>query len=323
MNRIYLYVLPLLAALGLLAATTLYQVGEWEQVILTQFGRRVGDPVTTAGLHFKTPFIQKVNRFDKRILEWDGSSSEMPTRDKLFLVVDTFARWRIVDAGRYFERLRDERSARSRLDDILGGETRNAVAAHDLIEIIRTTKDRTPMTSEGLSEALGETTRLDPIRIGRPAIEARILATAKPKMEEFGIELLDVRFKRINYNPQVEPQIFGRMISERKQIAERFRSEGAGEAARILGSMEKEMNTIQSEAYRKVQAITGKADAEASAIYAEAYDRSDASRDFYRFLKTMETYRVALGGDTTAILSTSSPLLRYLQSEMGDRPAQP
>ncbi len=295
---------------------SVYRVMQWEQVIVTEFGRRVGEPKTEPGIHFKKPFIQKVSRFDKRILEWDGRAAEMPTRDKLFVVIDTFARWRITDSGKFFERLRDERSADSRLDDILGGETRSAVARHDLIEIIRTTKDRQPVASveaEGAATTIG--IRFGPIRMGRPAIEHEIYNAAKAKLAEFGIDLLDVRFKRVNYNPMVEPQIFARMISERQQLAERFRSEGAGEAARTLGDMEREVNSLKSAAYKKVQIISGEAEAKSTAIYAEAYNSSPQAAEFYRFQKTLETYKTSLGGDTTAILSTDSPLLRYLQDD--------
>lgn len=296
----------------ILLSGSIYRVMEWEQVIVTEFGRRVGDPVVEPGIHFKKPFIQKITRFDKRVLEWDGREAEMPTRDKLFVVIDTFARWKITDAGKFFERLRDERSATSRLDDILGGEARSAVARHDLIEIIRTTRDRQPAAS---TDGGGPVAKFDPIRIGRPGIEHEIYNAAKPKLAEFGIDLLDVRFKRVNYNPSVETRIYERMISERQQIAERFRSEGAGEAARILGDMEREVNTIKSTAYKQVQTIAGEAEAKSTAIYATAYNSSPAAAEFYRFLKTLDTYKTSLGGDTTAILSTSSPLLRYLQDD--------
>ncbi|MGF1482910.1 MAG: protease modulator HflC [Opitutales bacterium] len=318
----------ILGLVGLIIAAivlgaSLYRVHETEQVILTEFGRRVGDPVTEAGLQLKVPFIQTANRLEKRALEWDGRSTEMPTRDKLFIIVDTFARWRIADASVFFERLRDERSARSRLDDILGGETRNAVASHNLIEIIRTTKDREPTESGEITEILGESAKLEQIEFGRPAIELQIYNAAKPKLAEFGIELLDVRFKRINYNQSVENNIFARMISERKQIAERFRSEGEGEAARILGNMEREVRSIESEAYKQVQIIEGEADAKATKIYADAYNRSPEAAEFYGFLKSLETYRSALGGQTTAVLSTNSPLLRYLETfEIGGADAE-
>jgi len=319
MKPIYGFFLIIIAAVGILLSSSLYTVGEWEQVIITQFGERVGDPLTDAGLKMKVPFVQEVNRIEKRFLEWDGSATQMPTRDKLFVIIDTFARWRISDPGLYLERLRDERSARSRLDDILGSETRTAVANHDLIEIIRTTKERQPAAAEDLVENV----RFDNIRIGRPAVEQRIFEASKPKLAEFGIELLDIRFKRINYNPQVEAEIYQRMISERRQIAERFRSQGSGEAERIRGEMDQELNRIRSEAYREVQAISGTADARATEIYAAAYNRSPQAAEFYRFLKTMETYRTALGDDTTVILSTESPLFEYLSSGGSLLPATP
>ncbi|MEM6909992.1 MAG: protease modulator HflC [Verrucomicrobiota bacterium] len=298
--------------------SAIYTVDETEQVIITEFGRKVGDPVTEAGLKFKTPFIQHVNRIEKRVLEWDGNATEMPTRDKLFIIADMFGRWKITDASVFFEKLRDERSAISRLDDILGGETRTAVANHDLIEIIRSTKEREPVQGGEIVDILGESAQLEDIEQGRPAIEQIIFDSAKPKLAEFGIELLDIRFKRINYNPTVEKDIFQRMISERKQIAERFRSEGQGEAARILGSMEKDVNEIKSEAYKKVQSIRGEADAKATAIYANAYNQSPQAAEFYRFIKSLETYQTSLGGETTVILNTDSPLLQYLQSFEGN-----
>ena len=212
--------------------SSLYTVSEVEQAIITQFGRPVGEPVTTAGLKFKVPFIQDVNPIDKRILEWDGNPSDMPTKDKLYIAVDLFARWRIDDPLQYFLRLRDERSAQSRLDDILGSETRNAVAKHELIEIIRTTKDRVPLRdTQLLTATANDVGALVPIQRGRKLVEQEIFAAASEKVKVFGIELLDIRFRRINYNESVRPKIYDRMISERRQIAERFLSEGNGEAA--------------------------------------------------------------------------------------------
>jgi modulator of FtsH protease HflC len=303
-----------LAFAALLLTGSLYTVNEIEQVIITQFGKPVGDPVTTAGLKMKVPFIQVVNSIDKRILEWDGSPSDMPTKDKLYISVDLFARWRIMDPLQYFLRLRDERSAQSRLDDILGSETRNAVAKHELIEIIRTTKDRVPLRDATLADpnntAVGT---LVPIHKGRQQIENEIMAAAAPKVGVFGIELLDIRFRRINYNASVQPKIYDRMISERRQIAERFRSEGNGEAARILGNRERDLKRIQSEAYRRVEEIRGEADARAAAIYAAAYNSSPGAVQFYEFTRTMEAYKSIIAGDTTLILSTDSELFRFLQ----------
>ena len=316
-------VLIVVFSVTLLLRGALYTVREWDQVIITQFGKPVGDPVTESGLHFKMPFIQDVNRIEKRVLEWDGDTEAMPTRDKLFILVDTFARWRIKDPLTYFTRLRDERSAASRLDDILGSETRNAVAKHDLIEVIRTTKDREPEVTGEVGELLNKQAGFDPIKKGRSAIEREIFALAEAKLSEFGIELLDVRFKRINYNADVEARIFERMTSERQQIAELFRSEGAGEAARILGNMERDVRQIESEAYRKVQELLGEADAKATEIYAEAYGKSAQSEEFYRFLKTLETYQGVLDGETTAIFSTDSDLFGLLKEKAEAAPDEP
>ncbi len=297
----------------LIVSGVFYTVKEWEQVIITQFGKPIGEPVKTAGLKMKVPLIQHVNRIDRRVLEWDGRISEMPTRDKLYILVDTFSRWRIDKPLEYYRRLRDERSARSRLDDILGSETRNSVAKHDLIEIIRTTKDRVPEKSGELVEMLGQSSGFDPIEKGRSKIEKQIFEAAKPKLASFGIELLDIRFKRINYNPDVEARIFDRMISERQQIAERFRSEGMGEAARILGNKERDMRKIESEAYKQVQELLGDADAKSTAIYAGAYGKNASTEEFYKFTKTLEAYSRILGSDSTVILSTDSELFGLLK----------
>jgi membrane protease subunit HflC len=310
--------LILIIVLGLAALIltgSLYTVNEIEQVIITQFGRPIGDPVTTAGLKMKLPFIQQVNAIDKRILEWDGSPTDMPTKDKLYISVDLFARWRITDPLQYFLRLHDERSAQSRLDDILGSETRNAVAKHELIEIIRTTKNRVPLQDATLADPNDTTVgTLVPIQKGRQQVEKEIIAAAAPKVRVFGIELLDIRFKRINYNASVQPKIYDRMISERRQIAERFRSEGNGEAARILGNRERDLDRIQSEAYRRVQEIRGEADAKAAAIYAAAYNSSPAAVQFYEFTRTMDTYKSIIANNTTLILSTDSDLFKFLQN---------
>jgi len=293
----------------------LYTVSEVKQVIITQFGKPVGEPVTTAGLKIKVPFIQQVNPIDKRILEWDGSPSDMPTKDKLYISVDLFARWRITDPLQYFLRLRDERSAQSRLDDILGSETRNAVAKHELIEIIRTTKDRVPLRDVLLTGSEQDTDfgALVPIQKGRKLVEKEIYDAAAQKVQVFGIELLDIRFKRINYNESVRPKIYDRMISERRQIAERFLSEGNGEAARIRGNRLRDLNKIQSEAYRQVEEIRGVADAKATEIYAGAYNQSPEAVEFYEFLRTMESYKLIIAENTTLVLSTESDLFKFLK----------
>lgn len=311
----------LLAVLALALSLSAFTVNQAEQVIITQFGRPIGDPITEPGLHFKLPFVQQVNSFDKRYLAWDGPMVEMSTKDKTYVQVDTFARWRITDPMRYYLRLRDERSAQSRLEDILGSETRTAIARHELIEVVRTDKDRKPFLDETLGDLAGEGTLgvLRPIRVGRVAIEKSIFESAAPKLEEFGIELLDVRFKRINYNQQVLERIYQRMISERLQIAQRFRSEGEGEAARINGNKERDLNEIQSTAYKRVQEIQGEADAKASEIYAKAYGQRPEAAKFYKFMKSMETYRKVINSDASIVLSTDSELFGMLKrAEKGE-----
>ena len=316
MNRAIL--IGILVACGMMAfilMNAFYTVSEVEQAIITQFGRPVGEPVTTAGLKFKVPFIQDVNPIDKRILEWDGNPSDMPTKDKLYIAVDLYGRWRISDPLQYFLRMRDERSAQSRLDDILGSETRNAVAKHELIEIIRTTKDRVPLRDTQLLTATGnDVGALVPIQRGRKLVEQEIFAAASEKVKVFGIELLDIRFRRINYNESVRPKIYDRMISERRQIAERFLSEGNGEAARIRGNRERDLNKIQSEAYRNVEEIRGLADAKATAIYASAYNQSPEAVEFYEFTRTMQAYKSIIGENTTLMLSTDSDLFKFLKN---------
>ena len=309
----------LLAVLALFALTgALSVVKETEQVIITQFGKPVGEPITSAGLKFKLPFIEKVNRIDKRILEWDGATVEMPTRDKLYISVDSFARWRITDPLEFFRRLRDERSAQSRLEDILGSETRNAIAKHDLIEVIRSTKDRTPIQDESLEElGTAEIGVLHPIRKGRALIETEVEQAAREKLLEFGIELLDLRFKRINYNQSVVEKIYERMISERQQIASRFRSEGEGEAAKIMGDRERDLSVIESEAYKTVQQMRGEADAKATNIYAAAYSTTAEARSLYAFIKTMDTYKKVISENDTLVLSSNSELFRFLDDSKG------
>ncbi len=316
--RNILIVILALAAL-VLSSGSMYTVNEIEQVIITQFGKPVGEPIADAGLKLKVPLIQDVNRIERRILEWDGATTDMPTKDKLYVSVDLFARWRITDPMQYFLRLRDERSAQSRLDDILGSETRSAVAKHELIEIIRTTKDRTPLQDESLQNAGSSVGVLVPIKKGREAIEREIYEAAAPKVGVFGIELLDIRFKRINYNESVQPKIYDRMISERRQIAEQFRSQGNGEAARINGNRERDLLRIQSEAYRKVEEIRGEADARATEIYASAYNQSPAAVSFYEFTRTMEVYKSAITTNTTLILSTESDLFKFLKGVEPDQ----
>ena len=313
-------ILVVLGVVAFVSWNSFYTVSEVEQVIITQFGKPIGEPVTTAGLQIKVPFVQDINPIDKRILEWDGSPSDMPTKDKLYISVDLFARWRITDPLPYFLRLRDERSAQSRLDDILGSETRNAVAKHELIEIIRTTKDRVPLRDTLLTDAERdlEMGALVPIQKGRKLVEQEIFAAAADKVRVFGIELLDIRFKRINYNESVRPKIYDRMISERRQIAERFLSEGNGEAARIRGNRVRDLNKIQSEAYRQVEEIRGVADAKATEIYAKAYNESPEAAAFYEFTRTMQSYKSLIAENTTLILSTDSDLFKFLKGMTPD-----
>ena len=291
-----------------LAASSAYIVSETNQVVITQFGEPVGDPITEPGLHFKIPFIQTANMFEKRFLEWDGFPNQVPTRDRRFIWVDTYARWRITDPLLFFQRLRDERGAQSRLDDILDGETRNAVARHDLIEIVRTS-NREP--ADTAASELEEAETLDPIVSGREQITREILDAAAAAVGELGIELLDLKFKRINYIADVQQDVFARMIAERQRIAEEFRSEGQGESARIQGERERDLAQIQSEAFRAAEEIRGNADAEAIDIYADAYGR-DAQ--FYAFTKSLETYERTMDPSTFFILGTDSELLRFLET---------
>jgi len=286
-------------------------VNESKQVIITQFGKPVGKMISSPGIHIKLPWIQDITRFDKRFLEWDGSPNQVPTKDKRFIWVDMYARWRIIDPLLYFQRVHDERGAQSRLDDILDGETRNAIAKNELVELIRNSNRVSEVDDE--AGAVDDTSGLVTIQFGREKITRSILETAAPRIRELGIELLDLRFKRINYVDEVQQKIFERMISERKRIAEKYRSEGEGEASKILGDKERELKSIESEAYKTAQEIMGKADSTATAIYAAAYNRNADTRDFYRFIKTMETYKNTLSEKDWLILSTKGDFFEYLQ----------
>ena len=303
--RRYAYLVIFAAVLIVIRAGT-FIVDETQQAIITQFGEPRGEPITEPGLHFKLPFVQKTNYFDKRFLEWDGDADEMPTKDKRFITVDTYARWRITDPLLFFQRLRDERGARSRLDGILDGETRNAIARHDLVEVVRSSNREEAEVPEESEE---ETSVLEKITKGRNDITRSILEAASPKVKDFGIELIDLQFKRINYVEEVEKDVFARMIAERKRVAARYRSEGEGEAARIGGEQERELQRIQSEAYRSAQEIRGEADGKATQVYAAAYNRDPS---FYAFMKSMETYEKGVDPQTTLVLTTKSDLLKYL-----------
>jgi len=295
--------------LGLLVLVdAVFVVSETNQVVITQFGEPIGGPINTAGLHLKSPFIQKTNYFEKRWLEWEGFPNQIPTKDKKYIWVETYARWRISDPLVFFQRVRDERGAQSRLDDIVDGETRNAIAKFDLIEVVRSTNREFELTEESAILELSE--MITKIEVGREKVAQIILEAASKITPQFGVELRDVRIKRINYVDEVQQKVFDRMIAERKRIAAKYRSEGDGKSAEIRGQKEKELKRIQSEAYRKAQEIKGKADAEATRIYAQAYS---VDPEFYQFLKTLETYRTSLDSETWLLLSTDSEFLKFLK----------
>ncbi len=300
--------LIILGVVGLVGMNSLFIVNEQEQVIITQFGDPQGDAITEPGLKFKTPFIQEANYFEKRYLEWDGEPNQVPTKDKVFIFVDTYARWQITDPLKYYERLGNERGAQSRLADILDGETRNAVAAHDLVELIRSSN------REPLQDVISDITNdsLKTISVGREEIQETIQRLANERTSDLGIVVLDFRFKRINYAEEVRRTVYDRMISERNRIADKFRSEGQGEASRINGEKDRELKRIQSEAFREAETIRGKADAEAASIYNAAYNRSRQSRELYSFVKSMEAYGKTIDSQTSLIISTDSEFYKYL-----------
>ncbi|MFC1607711.1 protease modulator HflC [Candidatus Latescibacterota bacterium] len=311
-----LVVLSLIVVISLFViASAAFIVDEKEQVIITQFGKPVGDQITTPGIHFKIPVIQKAHFFDKRFLEWDGNPNQVPTKDKRFIWVDTYARWRISSPLLFFQRVKNEMGAQSRLDDILDGEVRNAIARHDLVELIRSS-NRVPESSDDLTDGEQADTFLQ-IEVGRDQITRAIIDVVSQRSGELGIELLDLRFKRINYVQEVQSKIYDRMISERQRVAERFRSEGQGEASKILGDKERDLKQIESEAFRTAEEVRGTADAEAASIYAKAYNQSQESRDFYRFLKTMETYKTSLTKDDWLVLSTKGDFFKFFESQSG------
>jgi len=289
----------------------IYVVDETKQVVITQFGDPVGEAITEPGLKFKIPFVQKANFFEKRYLEWDGDRNQVPTKDKKFIFVDTYGRWQITDPLQFFKRLGNERGAQSRLDDILDGETRNAIAAHDLVELIRTS-NRDPISDGVIADIVNDS--LETIEVGREKIQEDIQQLANERASDLGIAILDFKFKRINYVEEVRRTVYDRMISERNRIADKFRSEGQGEASRINGEKELELNRIQSEAFREAEEIRGKADAEAAAIYNAAYNRNSAARELYSFVKSMETYRQTMDEETSIIISTDSEFYKYLNT---------
>jgi len=286
-----------------------YTVDETEQVVITRFGKSIGEPKTNPGLYFKLPLIEQVNRFAKNLLEWDGDRGQIPTLDKTFIWVDTFARWKIVDPLKFFQTMRNEMLAQSRLDDIINSAVRNFITSYPLIETVRKTNRELDTFEVGVDQ-VKEKSHLGEVTIGREKIAKAILDQAQPKLKKFGIEIVDVKIKRINYVEEVQRSVFDRMIAERKQIAEKFRSEGQGEARKIEGDMERDLKLITSVAYRKAQEIKGKADAEATLIYADAFGRDP---EFYSFIQTLDVYKKTMDKDTSLILSTDSEFLKFFK----------
>jgi membrane protease subunit HflC len=299
-------VLVLIFLIGLYSSVFIVQ--EKDQVVITQFGKPVGEAITEPGMYFKLPLIQDANYFEKRVMEWNGDPNQVPTKDKKFIFVDTYARWQITDPLQFFKRLTNERNAQSRIDDILDGDTRDFIANNDIEEAVRTS-NRVPESSD--TEIIGDS--LAKIYVGRDSIQRMILESANKQAIELGIEILDFRFKRINYVQEVQNQVYERMKSERFRIADKFRSEGQGEASRINGEKERELKNIQSIAFRDAEMIKGKADATAASIYANAYDRTSQSRSLYSFLKSMETFEKTFDGKTSIFISTDSELYQYLK----------
>lgn len=292
-----------------------YVVDETEQVVVTRFGEAIGEPRTDPGLYFKIPLIDTTNYFPKNLLEWDGDPGQIPTLDKTFIWVDTFARWKIVDPLKFFETVNNVYGALGRLDDIIDAAVRNFITSFPLIETVRMTNRELDISEEGVDK-VKEISRLGEVKTGRAKISKGIMERSQPKLAQFGIKLVDVKIKRINYVEQVRKSVYARMIAERQQIAEKFRSEGKGEARKIEGDREKEMKRITSEAYRTSQEIKGRADAEATKIYAEAYGQDP---DFYSFVYTLDIYKETLDKDSTLILSTDSEFFKYMKGYMGER----
>ena len=315
MNKIMNTILAVTVVVVLfLLSGAFYVVNETEQVVVTQFGEPIGKPITSAGLYFKLPFIQTANYFEKRILQWNGDPNQIPTRDKRYIWVDTTARWRIVDALRFMQSVGNEETAQTRLDDIVDSAARDAISNANLIEAVRNSnrllEKKSEISTDDDLQGLN-VEALERVSEGRDAITREILKRASELMPSFGIELLDMRIKRISYVQEVRKKVFDRMISERKRAAEQFRSEGQGKKAEIEGQMTKDLNQIQSDAYRKAQEIQGDADAKAIKIYADAYNRDP---EFYAFLKTLATYKETIGSDTILLLTTDSDYYKYLKS---------
>jgi modulator of FtsH protease HflC len=308
-SQLWLYAIGIFLIVFLVGGI-IYTVDETEQVIITQFGEPIGGPITKAGLHFKLPFIQKVNRFEKRIMQWDGDANQVPTLDKKYILVDTFARWSIVDPLQFYQSVHNEQNGQSRLDDIIDGITRDYITENPLIEIVRNTNRELTVANEEMSDIL---LKVDTLRIeqGRYEITRAILERVSKLTPQYGIQVLDIRIKQVNYIQEVQEKVFDRMISERTRIAELYRSEGQGARAEIEGTRDRELQRIRSEAYKKAQQIQGDADAEATQIYADAYSRDP---DFYSFLQTMESYKNTIDSTSTLILGTDSDYLKYLKT---------
>ena len=297
----------------LVISGALYTVDESQQVVLTQFGKPVGDPITSPGLKFKMPFIQKAHRFEKRLLDWDGNPNQIPTKDKKYIWVDTTARWRIKDALKFMQSVNNETMAQARLDDIIDAATRDYITANNLIEVVRNSNQLLEKEEIIEVELIAQTAEaLERVNIGRAKLTQAILDNAANTVPQYGIELVDVKIKRINYVEEVRRKVYDRMIAERKRAAEQYRSEGQGKKAEIEGLMEKELKTISSGAYKTAQEVKGEADAEAISIYADAYGKDP---NFYSFLKTLETYKETVDKDTMLILSTEGDYYRYLTGE--------
>ncbi len=295
----------------ILAGNPFYVVNEGEQVIITQFGQPIGKPVINAGLHLKIPFIQKVNKFEKRILAWDGYPNQIPTKDKKYIWVDTTARWKITDPLKFFQSVYDERGAQARLDDIIDSAVRDEVTSQNLVEIVRSSNRLISAISQGTEqEAFIEKGALEPITAGREKIRQQILVHAKELAPQYGIDIIDVQIKRVNYVQEVRDKVYERMIAERKRAAEKYRSEGRGVRADVEGKTDKELKGILSQAYKEAQTIKGEADAESTKIYADAYNKDP---NFYAFLKTLETYNNTVDNNTTLILTTESEYYQYLK----------
>jgi membrane protease subunit HflC len=305
----------ILAAVLISLAGTFYVVEEGQQAVILQFGRPIGAPVTEAGLHFKLPFVQDVRRFDKRILIWDGDPNQIPTAGREFIWVDSTARWRIVDPLKFLESVATEAGARSRLDDIIDSVVRDLVSSNTLVELVRSSSWETPR-GEALEEATKEVSKevveelKKEITLGREGLTRAVLDVVRKTAPQYGIEVVDVRIKRLNYVESVREKVYARMISERKQLAARFRSEGEGRSAEILGNMDKELREIRSTAYRQVQEVRGKADAAATKIYGDAYGRD---KEFYAFSRTLENLKDGKNGNSVLVLTTDSDYYRYIK----------